>query len=244
MHAQAKRLMDILSSPTQFMIPIYQRTYSWTDKECKCLWDDIIKAGTNPKIVTHFIGSIVYVLDDSNGLGSIHRAVVIDGQQRITTVLLMLEAISQRIGDTKFGEFSSEMIRNMYLSNQYADSEFKSKLILTQSDKETFDSIIGNKPFPMASSQSVESMFNLVLRLANTLNDPGVFFQGLAKIRLVDINLEHQDNPQLIFESLNSTGKPLSQADLIRNYLLMGVISLCTKRTVFGILEKIGNAVL
>lgn len=223
MHAQAKRLIDILSSQTQFMIPIYQRTYSWTEKECKCLWDDIIRSGEIDHIQSHFIGSIVYVLDNSYSLGSIHKAVVIDGQQRITTILLMLKAISERIGDERFGEYSSELIRNVYLTNQYASLDYKAKLVLTQSDKETFEAIIGDKPYPETYSSNVHSTYGFIKLLAANINDPIIFFQGLAKLRLVDISLDYQDNPQLIFESLNSTGKPLSQADLIRNFLLMGL---------------------
>jgi len=223
MHAQAKRLIDILSSQTQFLIPIYQRTYSWTDKECKCLWDDIIRAGNSSHIPSHFIGSVVYVLDDSYGLGSIHKAVVIDGQQRITTILLMLKAISKKMGETSYGEYSSDMIRDVYLSNKYGHAELKSKLVLTQSDKETFDAIIGDKPYPAVASSSVLAMYQYINRLVANLTNPEDFFHGLAKLRLVDISLGKEDNPQLIFESLNSTGKPLGQADLIRNFLLMGL---------------------
>ena len=223
MHAQAKRLIDILSSQTQFMIPIYQRTYSWTEKECRCLWDDIIRSGEINHIQSHFIGSIVYVLDNSYSLGSIHKAVVIDGQQRITTILLMLKAISERIGDERFGEYSSELIRNVYLTNQYASLDYKAKLVLTQSDKETFEAIIGDRPYPETYSTNVHSTYGFIKLLAANISDPIIFFQGLAKLRLVDISLDYQDNPQLIFESLNSTGKPLSQADLIRNFLLMGL---------------------
>jgi uncharacterized protein with ParB-like and HNH nuclease domain/predicted transport protein len=223
MHAQAKRLIDIISSQTQFLIPIYQRTYSWTEKECRCLWDDIIRAGKSCHIPSHFIGSVVYILDDSYGLGSIHKAVVIDGQQRITTILLMLKAISKKMGETSYGEYSSDMIRDVYLSNRYAHSELRSKLVLTQSDKETFDAIIGDKPYPAAVSTSVFSMYQYVNRLVANLANPEDFFQGLIKLKLVDISLGKEDNPQLIFESLNSTGKPLGQADLIRNFLLMGL---------------------
>ena len=223
MHAQAKRLIDILSSQTQFMIPIYQRTYSWTEAECRCLWDDIIRAGDSKYIQSHFIGSVVYVMDNSYGLGAIHKAVVIDGQQRITTILLMLKAISERIGDKSFGEYSSEMIHNVYLSNRYAQLDYKSKLVLTQSDNETFKAIIGDSPYPETYSSNIHSMYNYIKLLAANIDAPEIFFQGLAKLRLVDISLDYQDNPQLIFESLNSTGKPLSQADLIRNFLLMGL---------------------
>lgn len=223
MHAQAKRLIDIISSQTQFLIPIYQRTYSWTEKECRCLWDDIIRAGKSCHIPSHFIGSVVYILDDSYGLGSIHKAVVIDGQQRITTILLMLKAISKKMGETSYGEYSSDMIRDVYLSNRYAHSELRSKLVLTQSDKETFDAIIGDKPYPAAVSTSVLTMYQYVNRLVANLANPEDFFQGLIKLKLVDISLGKEDNPQLIFESLNSTGKPLGQADLIRNFLLMGL---------------------
>jgi uncharacterized protein with ParB-like and HNH nuclease domain len=223
MHAQAKQLIEIISSQTQFLIPIYQRTYSWTEKECKCLWDDILRAGRSSHIPSHFIGSVVYVLDESNGLGSIHKAVVIDGQQRITTILLMLKAISDQMGDIGYGEFSSAMIRDVYLSNRYGKPEYRSKLVLTQSDKETFEAIVENKPFPSVVSSSVLAMYQYICRLVTTLSNPKDFFHGLVKLRLVDISLGTQDNPQLIFESLNSTGKPLGQADLIRNFLLMGL---------------------
>ncbi len=226
MKATEARLLAFLKKSPQFVIPIYQRTYSWTERECRQLWDDIIRAGTNDAISVHFIGSIVYI---EAGLSQVsHQAplLVIDGQQRLTTVTILLAALASALGDAEpIDGFSARKLRNYYLLNPEETGERHFKLLLSQADKATLTSIVGETE--PTSEQSLRVTENYALfrdLIAGQKNDLAALCNGLAKLVVVDIALSRdQDNPQLIFESMNSTGRELSQADLIRNFILMGL---------------------
>jgi uncharacterized protein with ParB-like and HNH nuclease domain/predicted transport protein len=222
---EAKFLSFLQKSP-QFIIPIYQRTYSWTDKQCRQLWDDILRAGSSDTIAVHFIGSIVYV---EQGLSQVtHQAplLVIDGQQRLTTLMLLLEALARAIGNEEpVDGFSAAKLREYYLTNRLEKDDRYYKLLLSQTDSASLKTIIRNGAEPKEPSLRVTQNFTLFIDLLVGLKgDFAPVCRGLAKLVVVDIALSRdQDNPQLIFESMNSTGKELSQADLIRNYILMGL---------------------
>jgi len=226
MKATEAKLLAFLKKSPQFVIPIYQRTYSWTAKECRQLWDDIIRTGSNEAISVHFIGSIVYV---EAGLSQVsHQAplLVIDGQQRLTSVTLLLAALAKAIGDVEIVDgFSARKLRNYYLLNPEESGERHFKLLLSQTDKTTLTAIVTGGETPAESSVRVQQNYALFEELlAGRKDDLAVVCKGLAKLVVVDIALNRdQDNPQLIFESMNSTGRELSQADLIRNYILMGL---------------------
>ena len=226
MKATEAKLLGFLQKSPQFVIPIYQRTYSWTDKQCRQLWDDILRAGSSDTIAVHFIGSIVYV---EQGLSQVsHQAplLVIDGQQRLTTVALLLEALARAIGDGEpVDGFSAAKLRHYYLSNPLESGDRYFKLLLSQTDNASLKAIIKNTEQPQEPSLRVTQNFALFTELLDEhKGDLGPVCRGLAKLVVVDIALARdQDNPQLIFESMNSTGKELSQADLIRNYILMGL---------------------
>ena len=226
MKATEAKLLGFLQKSPQFVIPIYQRTYSWTDKQCRQLWDDILRAGSSDTIAVHFIGSIVYV---EQGLSQVsHQAplLVIDGQQRLTTVALLLEALARVIGDGEpVDGFSAAKLRHYYLSNPLESGDRYFKLLLSQTDNASLKAIIKNTEQPQEPSLRVTQNFALYTELLKELkSDLTPVCRGLAKLVVVDIALARdQDNPQLIFESMNSTGKELSQADLIRNFILMGL---------------------
>lgn len=226
MKATEAKLLTFLQKSTQFIIPIYQRTYSWTEKQCRQLWDDILRAGSNDTIAVHFIGSIVYI---EQGLSMVsHRAplLVIDGQQRLTTVSLLIEALARVLGDKEPVEgFSAAKLRHYYLTNHLENGDNYFKLLLTQTDNASLKAVIKNSEQPQEPSLRIAQNFELFTEWLNGLKGDFVpVCQGLAKLMVVDIALARdQDNPQLIFESMNSTGKELSQADLIRNYILMGL---------------------
>lgn len=226
MKATEAKLLSFLQKSPQFVIPIYQRTYSWTDKQCRQLWDDILRAGSSDTIAVHFIGSIVYV---EQGLSQVtHQAplLVIDGQQRLTTVSLLIEALARALGESEPVEgFSAAKLRHYYLSNPLESGERYFKLILSQTDNASLKAVIKNIEQPKEPSLRVMQNFKLFTELlAEQKGDLAVVCRGIAKLVVVDIALSRdQDNPQLIFESMNSTGKELSQADLIRNYILMGL---------------------
>src|ERR1700722_14548981 len=115
MKATEAKLLDFLKKSTQFMIPIYQRTYSWTETECRQLWNDIVRAGSNDAIAVHFIGSIVYIEQGLVPTTLLSPLLVIDGQQRLTTLSLLIAALAKALGDTEpvFG-FSRNRLRNYY----------------------------------------------------------------------------------------------------------------------------------
>ena len=226
MKAVEANFLDFLKRSPQFVIPIYQRTYSWTTKECQQLWNDIIKAGKQKEIPAHFVGSIVYIEKGLYQVTSQSSLLVIDGQQRLATVMLLIEALARRLKDNEPVEgFSAIKLRHYYLINPLEEGEKKFKLILSQTDKESLLSIINKGSLPSQASIRIEENFSFFREELKKVNKIENVCNGLAKLLIVDISLNRDhDNPQLIFESLNSTGRELSQADLIRNYVLMGLI--------------------
>lgn len=224
MKANETKIEDFLSSnKTQFVIPVYQRNYDWSTGQCKQLLDDIFEVGTNKKMNAHFIGSIVYIHDDVYTASRIKELTIIDGQQRLTTltlIYLVLYRLAKELND----EGLVNEISETYLINKFAPEEEKLKLRPTENndkalkyllrsdeneDFSDFSKLVDN--FNYYKSRITEENFQFIL-------------EGLSKLMFVEISLDREkDAPQRIFESLNSTGLELSQADLIRNYILMGL---------------------
>jgi uncharacterized protein with ParB-like and HNH nuclease domain/predicted transport protein len=231
MKATEAKLLDFLKKSPQFVIPIYQRTYSWTEKECQQLWDDILRTGSNDDISAHFVGSIVYIEKGIYQVSSQSPLLVIDGQQRLTTVTLLIAALArvlEKLDEEKrepLDGFTPRKLRNYYLLNPEEEGDKYYKLILSQTDKDSLTSIVNNREQPKEHSLRVTENFKLFDSwIAGCKDNLTPLCKGLAKLIVVDIALNRDlDNPQLIFESMNSTGKELSQADLIRNYILMGL---------------------
>ena len=226
MKASEAKMLDFLKKSPQFVVPIYQRTYSWAERECRQLWDDILRTGRNDEISAHFVGSIVYVEKGLYHVSSESPLLVIDGQQRLTTVTLLTEALARSLSDTEpLDGFSAKKLRNYYLLNPLEDGERRYKLLLSQTDKASLMALLDQQPKPMKHSLRIKANFELFQKWVNEMKDDLIpLCKGLAKLVIVDISLNRdQDNPQLIFESLNSTGRELGQADLIRNFILMGL---------------------
>ncbi|GAA7281626.1 DUF262 and DUF1524 domain-containing protein [Helicobacter pylori] len=229
MKADAMKLLDFIgkSQEKQFVIPIYQRLYSWEKEHCKQLWDDIIKTGGNDQIEGHFIGSIVFVHDGTYSTNH-NELLIIDGQQRLTTITLLFIALRDHLNDEDefLEKFSRQKIQNRYLTNNDEKGDKKFKLILSESDKDTLLSLIDkDRRKPREPSLKIMENFKLFEEWIRKNTDKlETIFKGLDKLMVVEISLERgKDNPQLIFESMNSTGKDLTQTDLIRNYILMGL---------------------
>ena len=226
MKATEAGLLEFLRSSPQFVIPIYQRTYSWTERECRQLWVDIVRTGNNSSIAAHFVGSIVYIQRGLYQVSSPAALLVIDGQQRLTTVMLILEALAKRLGSEEpLDGFSAKKIRSYYLLNSLEEGERGFKLLLTQTDKQSLLALLRGLPQPPEPSVRINNNFVFFEEQIKALGgDLTQLCKGLAKLVIVDVALTRdQDNPQLIFESMNSTGRELSQADLIRNFILMGL---------------------
>lgn len=226
MKATEAKLLDFLKKSPQFVIPIYQRTYSWTEKECQQLWDDIVRCGSSDKITVHFVGSIVYV---ESGLSQVtHQAplLIIDGQQRLTTISLLLAGLAKAVAESEpFDGFSQRKIKNYYLVNPEETGQRHFKLLLSQTDKASLTALVNDEEPPQQPSIRIYANFESFKRwIGEGKVELATLCRGLAKLMVVDIALTRdQDNPQRIFESMNSTGKELSQADLIRNFILMGL---------------------
>ncbi len=218
MKAGATTLLEFFkqTQTNQFVIPIYQRVYSWGKEQCEQLWDDIIKTGGNDQIEGHFIGSILYVQVDATHSSPL---LIIDGQQRLTTITLLLIALRNRLSD----EVKRKEIES-YLINSDKNGDKKFRLILSESDKDTLLSLI-DKDRRKPSEPSLKIMENFKLFeewIRKNTDKLETIFKGLEKLMIVWIALEKgKDDPQLIFESMNSKGIELTQTDLIRNYIVM-----------------------
>ncbi|UAB86058.1 DUF262 domain-containing protein [Zunongwangia sp. SCSIO 43204] len=225
MEATQAQLLSLLDGKKQFTIPIYQRTYSWQIKQCQQLFDDILRVGNDATELSHFIGSIVYFKPGNSPITSVPELLVIDGQQRLTTVSLMLLALIHYLKeheDVSLEDETWEEIQETYLVNKHRKDDSKFKLLLTRKDKTTFTKLIDEIDIEGEYSKRVLENYQFFKGKFHSENVQAIY-HGIKKLIIVDVILERdKDNPQLIFESLNSTGLDLSQADLIRNYILMG----------------------
>ncbi|MGL2796423.1 DUF262 domain-containing protein, partial [Helicobacter pylori] len=218
MEAGATPLLKFIkdNQKNQLVIPIYQRVYSWEKEQCKQLWDDIIKTGGNDQIKGHFIGSILYVLDGITH--SDNTLLTIDGQQRLTTITLLLTALRDHWSDKR------KEIEDHYLINSDKDGDKRFRLILSDSDKDTLLSLVDkDRRKPSKPSSKIVENFKLFEEwISKNTNKLETIFKGLEKLMIVYIALEKgKDDPQLIFESMNSKGMELAQTDLIRNHIVM-----------------------
>ncbi|WQU08084.1 DUF262 and DUF1524 domain-containing protein [Helicobacter pylori] len=224
MDAKATTLLKFFeeNQNNQFVIPIYQRLYSWKKEQCEQLWDDIIKIGGNDKMNGHFIGSILYVrVDDTHS----SPLLIIDGQQRLTTITLLFIALRNHLSEEVeiLKKFSRKKVES-YLINSDKDGDKKFRLILSESDKDTLLFLIDkNKRKPSELSLKIVENFKLFEEWIRKNTDKlETIFKGLDKLMIVWIALKKEkDDPQLIFESMNSKGIELTQTDLIRNYIVM-----------------------
>ncbi len=231
MKASAAQFLSFIKKSPQFTIPIYQRKYSWTERECRQLWDDIIRSGKNDEVSAHFIGSIVYIEKSIYHVTDQSPLLVIDGQQRLTTISLLIAALVNELEnkfDVKYEPvegFSAKKLKHYYLINPEEEGERHYKLILSQTDKDSLIAKVEGKSVPRNHSRRIVENYKLFENWIKEYRDNlAIVCKGIAKLMVVDISLSReQDNPQLIFESMNSTGKELTQADLIRNYILMGL---------------------
>ncbi len=228
MKASETGLLEFMSkSDHQFAIPIFQRSYSWNEDHCLQIWDDVCRVADDDDESGHFIGSIVYVHDGIYHSTSVKELMIIDGQQRLTTLSLLLLALANdENGGPSFSQLS-EKLREQYLLNKWQQREdfTRYKLRLTRSDRDTLCTLIDGIEQPSnASRRILENYEFFQKRIAHSGRDSQSLFKGIQKLLIVDISLDRDhDDPQRIFESLNSTGLELSHSDLIRNHVLMGL---------------------
>ena len=223
MEAIAIPILRFLQGPKQFFIPIFQRMYSWDKHHCQQFWKDVVRVGENPDISSHFLGSIVYMEPAPQNIGAVRQLLVIDGQQRLTTLSLLLSALGKAVEDQGIDiGITPKRLSNYYLFNADEEDELRYKQLLTKHDKETLICLLENRALPAENSTLLKDNYRFFEDKLSSV-DLKTVYTGIQKLKIVDITLDRsEDNPQLIFESLNSTGLSLSPADLIRNYVLMG----------------------
>ncbi|MCH3881704.1 DUF4268 domain-containing protein [Tenacibaculum aquimarinum] len=204
----------------QFVIPVYQRNYDWSTKECSELINDIVAVQTDQR-GTHFIGSIVFIHEGIYSTSEVKELVIIDGQQRLTTINILYVALYRFAKENNLNS-EADRLYNMFLTNQYVEQE-SSKLKLKQTDQNSlaFKSIMNATENEFGGYSNVIENYNF-FRSIITIDNFEIIKNGLKRLIFVEISLERdKDDPQRIFESLNSTGLELSQSDLIRNFILM-----------------------
>ena len=229
MDAGVRRVMGLISEMNvRYVVPVYQRPYSWGEEQCLQLWDDILACGRSRE-QTHFTGSIVTMQDGTASPQGVASLAVIDGQQRITTIALLLVALA-RYADAHAKErlpFSrQEILMSGYLTNPFRSGDDHYKLTLSKGDRATFRAVIDHledpsRPAPEGPSRILDNLALFERRL-DALANVTTVWEGLRRLEVVSVTMaQGRDNAQLIFESMNSTGKDLSAADLIRNFVLM-----------------------
>ena len=229
MDANSRSILGLIAEMnTRFVVPVYQRPYSWGEQQCLQLWDDILACGRQ-RASFHFTGSIVTIQDGTMSAQGVTPLLLIDGQQRITTITLLLIALARLAGqdgrhDLPFTR--EEIVDSGYLTNHFRTGDDHYKLTLSKNDHATCRSLIDNLEDPshpvVTGSERLLENLAFFERRVGALDDVASVWEGLRRLEVVSIALtQGQDKPQAIFESMNSTGKDLSSADLIRNFVLM-----------------------
>ncbi|MBZ0205799.1 MAG: DUF262 and DUF1524 domain-containing protein [Flavobacteriales bacterium] len=226
MKAEDVRFWQFLEGTKQFIIPVFQRDYRWKDGQCEQLWEDILRVGRDANRSNHFMGSVVHIAEGESG-AALPRWLVIDGQQRLTTLMLLLIALRDHFSatGTEGHEVTASAITERFLINRHNRDEGRRKLLLRRRDDETLHWLLNrelnDQHVPEGLSARVyENYLDFRERLEKV--DINVLFDGFKKLDVVEVKLKHgEDDPQLIFESLNSTGLDLNPGDLVRNYVLM-----------------------
>lgn len=219
MKANLKSLLDVLGKPnTQYVIPIFQRVYSWTKRQCEQVWDDMLEA--NDEKTMHFMGMLISKPDSR--VGDVDRAEIIDGQQRLTTMTLMLIALRDmlRAEGSEQGSMKADEIDKTYLQT----SERRCKLVLSEQDQPVLERLVLGSGLPRDADASSFLLDNLEFfrnKMAETGSSLSEVLPALESLAVIAVELESGDAPQQVFESLNAKGKPLSTTDLIRNTLLV-----------------------
>lgn len=211
----------LLNRQNQYIIPVYQRKYSWRKEEqCARLWRDIVAMEQQNK--QHFVGSIVSVAEQSTLMG-VQKCLIIDGQQRMTTLTLLMIALR----DYLLEQGQPDTITDLILKNHGRTGYEAYKLLLTEQDRDVMICLIERRPVDVENTNSriYQNYLYFRERVLSQELTPEQIYQSISRLTIVGIVLDRDqgDDPQLIFESLNSTGLDLSKSDLIRNYLLMGL---------------------
>lgn len=222
MQASPARVIEYFNGEKQNIIPLFQRPYTWVKKDWKTLWEDVLVQYDLEDSATHFMGAIVSLPAKSVPVG-VSKYLIIDGQQRLSTISILLCALRDCLDP-----LSSKRVQEVYLTNRYRAPEDELKLVPTQGDRDVYRNLVLGKAEEMGNCLMAEAYFFFREQLANAIDENGekvavarVLSTIEQNLQVVMINLDEVDDPYLIFESLNAKGEPLTQADLVRNYILM-----------------------
>lgn len=224
MKAIDRPFTKIINGTMQFVIPVFQRDYSWTESQCEQLWSDILQVAEGDNTAGHFLGSVVYVATGDTSAG-FTRWLLIDGQQRMTTLALLMTALRDHIRQSGWkgneDDPTAKKIDAYFLKNLEEEGNRHHKLVLRRHDQGTLQALLDDKELPEESSERIKENYEYFREQLDDA-DPAKVYKGIGRLVVVDVTLDRgADDPQLIFESLNSTGMDLSQSDLIRNFILM-----------------------
>jgi uncharacterized protein with ParB-like and HNH nuclease domain len=237
MRANATKFLAFLHKANQFVIPIYQRSYSWDEKQCQQLWEDILRVGANDSVAVHFIGSIVYVEGGQSSVSLQAPLLVIDGQQRLTTLQILIHALLECTKEMELEDVSLRLQDLVYNPKHYAKNQSDQiKLTPTNQDRHAFQKVLsgdsaetdlekitnniyaahaffnyGFKTWIQTGSENQTKNYSPHERAASLASGVSYF------LNMVVIDLNIDDDAQLIFETLNARGTPLSPSDLIKN---------------------------
>ena len=229
MDANSRKILGLISEMnTRFVVPVYQRPYSWGAEQCAQLWDDILATGRKPQGL-HFTGSIVTIQDGVLSPEGVAPLLLIDGQQRITTITLLLAALVDyaRKHDGRALAFSAEeILTSGYLTNHYRRGDDYYKLTLSKGDRDAYrhliDAVCAGSAPTLDPTSALATNLAFFQRRIEALDDVNLVWRGMQRLEVVAISLaQGVDEPQVIFESMNATGKDLTNADLVRNFVLM-----------------------
>ncbi|MGJ4881579.1 GmrSD restriction endonuclease domain-containing protein [Bradyrhizobium sp. HKCCYLRH1065] len=224
MKAIDRPFTKIINGITQFVIPVFQRDYSWTETQCEQLWKDLVAIAADPSERGHFLGSVVYISTGDSSAG-FTRWLLVDGQQRVTTLILLLVALRDHIKESNWSGAdegpTARRVDAYFLKNLQEDGPRHHKLVLRRRDQATLRALLDEAELPADSSDRIRDNYEFFKEQLKS-SDPDTVYRGIGRLIIVDVTLDRGvDDPQLIFESLNSTGMDLSQSDLIRNFILM-----------------------
>lgn len=219
------RLIEYMEgSKKRFIIPVYQRNYDWKIENCKQLYDDLVKViKTNRK--SHFFGSLVSVYNPS---GRNTEFLVIDGQQRLTTVSLLFLATHNLMANGIIASKDPSLEKQIYedfLVDKYQPQDMRIKLKPVKNDRKAFGKLFESEGEYIRESNLTMNYNYFYDRIQKNEITIDQIFDAICSLEVINITLNNEDNPQLIFESLNSTGLDLSEGDKIRNFILMGLPS-------------------
>jgi len=223
MHGSAQMLFQYMEgSSKRFIIPVYQRNYDWQIEQCKQLYDDLVKLSKSSS-KSHFFGSIVSAQDNTIGM---QEYLIIDGQQRLTTVSLLLLAMYNLLSTGVVSANKPKLqdkILEEYLIDKYEPDDTKMKLKPIKEDSTAFSNLLSDTANHIKASNITINYNYYYNRIQQRELSADEIFDTFCRLQIINIFLGSDDNPQLIFESLNSTGMDLSEGDKIRNYILMGI---------------------